>query len=324
MQDFTYVRAADPAQAASALTAGTARIIAGGTDILPLMKDDLATPGTLIDISRWREGREIRTTQEGIEIGALVKLSEIGSNPDILEKWAALASACRLSAAPQLRNMSTIGGNLLQATRCWYFRGPHDCWLKGGERCYARNGENELHSIFLNTPEQSMCVSAHPSDPAVALLALDAAVRYTTPHGSEEVPLSKFFRLPTSDRRAMVNMPSDAVVTAITLPAFGGKSLYRKAMSRATWTFALASLALAIRVENGAIVDARVAVGGVAPIPMRVKSVEQYMLGKLSGSLDKGELRRMVVADANPLSQNGYKVKLLEGLFTEGLAGLNG
>ena len=187
MRDFTYIQASNPAEATAGLS-GESRIIAGGTDILPLMKDDLATPSTLIDISRWREGREIRSTDSGLEIGALVTLSEIASHHEIQVRYTALAEACRLSAAPQLRNMGTIGGNLLQATRCWYYRGPYYCWLKGGERCYARHGENELHSIFLTSPDESVCVSAHPSDPAVALLAFDATVRYTTPGAARRCP----------------------------------------------------------------------------------------------------------------------------------------
>ena len=164
MRDFTYIQASNPAEATAALTAQS-RIIAGGTDILPLMKDDLAAPDTLIDISQWREGREIRSTDTGLELGALVTLSEIASHHEIQARYTALAEACRLSASPQLRNMGSIGGNLLQATRCWYYRGPYDCWLKGGDRCYARHGENELHSIFLTSPDESVCVSAHPWTP---------------------------------------------------------------------------------------------------------------------------------------------------------------
>jgi xanthine dehydrogenase YagS FAD-binding subunit len=322
MRDFTYVRTSNPAEATAALSGDTGRIIAGGTDILPLMKDELAAPDTLIDISQWREGREIRSSDSGLDLGALVTLSEIASHHEIQVRYTALAEACRLSAAPQLRNMGTIGGNLLQATRCWYYRGPYYCWLKGGDRCYARQGENELHSILLTSPDESVCVSAHPSDPAVALLALDANVRYTTPGGSAEVPLSRFYRLPTSDRRTMIDIPHDAVITGVSIPAFPGKSLYRKAMSRATWTFALASVALAIRTGGDTIAEVRVAVGGVAPVPVRMTGVEQQILGKLPWDLDSDELSRALVQDARPLSQNGYKVTVLEGLFREALTAL--
>ena len=200
----------------------------------------------LVDISRWREGREICASEHGVQIGALATLSDIASNPLIATEYAALAEACKLSAAPQLRNMGTIGGNLLQATRCWYFRGPYNCWLKGGDHCYARDGENELHSIFHTSPKESMCVSASPSDPATALLALNASVSYRTSSGTFDVPLDSFYRLPTADNRNTVSLPSNAIITSINLPSFSGKSLYRTVMSRATWTFALAGVALAV------------------------------------------------------------------------------
>ena len=321
MRDFTYVRASHPAEAASLLD-GNSRIIAGGTDLLPLMKDGIASPGTLIDISPWREGREIRSVEGGLEVGSLVTLSEIAAHPTIRERYVALAEACRVSASPQLRNMGTIGGNLLQATRCWYYRGPFDCWLKGGEQCYARGGENELHSIFLTSPEESVCVSAHPSDPATALLALDASIAFRTTSGVSEIPIARFYRLPTADRRTMVGSPQDAIITGITLPASVGTSLYRTVMSRATWTFGLASVALAISTEGDVITVARVALGGVAPIPIRVTSVEEQMQGKLLADLDAEDLSRTLVRDARPPSQNGYKVALLAGIFKEALVGL--
>ncbi len=317
MRNFSYLSADDPWQAASLLRNGDARIIAGGTELLPLMKDDLASPDTLVDISRWREGREIKATDQGIEIGALATLSEVASHPVIRDKYTALADSCRLSAAPQLRNMGTLGGNLLQVPRCWYYRGPFNCWLKGGERCFARGGENELHAIFNTEPERSVCVSVHPSDPAVALLALEATVQYYTPEGAMEVPIGKFYRFPTPDRRTMIDIPESAIITSMRLPAFTGKSLYRKAMSRATWTFALAGLALAMQFDGDTIVEARVALGGVAVTPIRVASVEERLRGTSISSISRDELSALMVEDARPLSQNGYKVSLLQGLFSE-------
>src|SRR5207237_577033 len=162
-----------------------------------------------------------------------------------------LADASRSAATPQLRNMGTIGGNLLQQTRCWYYRGPFDCWLKGGETCYARKGDNELHSIFMSDPSVSPCVSANPSDPAAALLAL-------------------------------------------------------------------AGVALFVEMDSERIVQARVALSGVAPIPMRVPSVEQLLLDK-GTSADVDELSDLLVAEARPLEHNAYKVALLRGLFKKAL-----
>ncbi|MEP6776784.1 MAG: xanthine dehydrogenase family protein subunit M [Chloroflexota bacterium] len=317
MNRFEYARASSPEEATALLADETSRIIAGGTDLLPLMKESIISPARLVDISPWLEGRAIVQNTEQLEIGALVTLSEIARNEEIRTQYTALADACGLAAAPQLRNMGTIGGNLLQATRCAYFRGPYDCWLKGGDICFAREGENEQHSIFLTSPAQSMCVSAHPSDPATALLALGARVRYQTASAEVEVDLSDFYRLPTEGQRSITSMPRDAVITGVVLPAKPTKSLYRKAMARATWSFALAGIGMSIKLEQGAIAEARVALGGVAPIPVRANEVEQAMLGHKPGELAVGDLAHLLVRDARPLSQNGYKVQLLMGLFKQ-------
>jgi xanthine dehydrogenase YagS FAD-binding subunit len=281
------------------------------------MKEGIVKPAQLVDISLWADGSEIRQLGEETEIGARVTLSELARNPKIVENYTALADACRLAAAPQLRNMGTIGGNLLQATRCAYFRGPYDCWLKGGEQCFARSGENEQHSIFLTAPDQSKCVSAHPSDPAAALLALDARVRYQTVAGVSEVALADFYGLPTDEHRSMVAIPPDAVITSVLLPTAPTRSIYRKAMPRATWSFALAGVALALELDGGNIVGVRLALSGVAPIPIRVEPVEQAMRGQSMAELHDDELARLLVQEAQPLTQNGYKVEVLAGLFKE-------
>jgi xanthine dehydrogenase YagS FAD-binding subunit len=322
MNRFAYVRAGSPEEATALLGEETSRIIAGGTDLLPLLKEGIVTPSQLVDISLWLKGREIEHGTEQLAIGALVTLSEIARHAEIRAEYTALADACGLAAAPQLRNMGTIGGNLLQATRCAYFRGPYDCWLKGGETCFAREGENEQHSIFLTSPEQSKCVSAHPSDPATALLALGARVRYRTASGEIEVDLADFYKLPAEGQRRMTSTPQDAVITGVVLPRKPTKSLYRKAMPRATWSFALAGVALAVDLEQGAITVARLALGGVAPIPVRAEAVEQAMLGHAPGQLATDDLAQLLVRDAKPLSQNGYKVQLLVGLFKQVLRDL--
>jgi len=322
MNRFEYTRAGSPDEASGLLADETSRIIAGGTDLLPLMKDGIISPAKLVDISLWLKGREILQGTEHLEIGALVTLSEIARHEEIKMGYTALADACGLAAAPQLRNMGTIGGNLLQATRCSYFRGPYDCWLKGGDTCFAREGENEQHAIFLTSPEQSACVSAHPSDPATALLALGARVRYQTTSGEAEVDLGDFYRLPKEEQRSMTSIPHDAVITAVVLPRKPARSLYRKAMPRATWSFALAGVALAVEIEGGTITEARLALGGVAPIPIRATAVEQAMQGHTPAELRADDLAELLVKDAMPLSRNGYKVQLLKGLFKQVLRDL--
>jgi xanthine dehydrogenase YagS FAD-binding subunit len=217
--------------------------------------------------------------------------------------------------------MGTIGGNLMQQTRCWYYRGPAHCWLKGGETCYARNGENELHAIFMTG--ESPCVSSHPSDPAAALLALGASIRYEKQRGSGETAVQKLYKLPSEGERGYWRLPQGAVITSIVLPALleGSLSLYTKAMSRAAWSFALAGVALCVD-GSGPGAQARVALSGVAPIPVRATDAERYLSEKGLHGVDSGEFGRLVVAKARPLSQNGYKVKLLSGLAGEALRDL--
>src|SRR5947209_5622843 len=183
MNNFAYSRAGSIEEALQSLQAGQTSLLAGGTDLVPLMKDEIASPVAVVDITGWKELSRIEQREDGLHIGALVSLGDIARDSLVAGSYAALAQACNLAATPQLRNMGTIGGNLLQQTRCWYYRGPYNCWLKGGDTCFARGGENELHSIFATAPDQSPCVSAHPSDPAAALLAFDAQVKYRTSSG---------------------------------------------------------------------------------------------------------------------------------------------
>lgn len=319
MRNFAYVKVSTPGEAVQVLDAAAGgRVIAGGTDLLPLAKEEIVAPGALVDISGWTEGNGIREEGGSLVIGALTTLSDIVSNERVRAEFTALADACRVAATPQLRNMGTIGGNLLQQTRCWYYRGPFDCWLKGGEKCFARHGENELHSIFATNA--SPCVSAHPSDPAAALLALDARVRFTTSQGEADMPVEELFALPESSRRSFVTLPDGVVITAIVLPSTpsGTRSTYVKAMARASWGFPLAGVAIALE-GNSVISKARVALSGVAPVPMRAREVETKLEGSAPSDLDYTALADLLVAEAQPLSHNKYKVALLRGVFAEAL-----
>lgn len=319
MNNFGYRVAASIPDALEALESG-ASVLAGGTDLLPLMKDEIVSPLGVVDIGGWLEGNGVKQASDHLVLGATTPLSRIASDPDVKRDLAALAQACSVSASPQLRNMGTIGGNLLQQTRCWYYRGEHQCWLKGGELCYARHGENELHAIFLNSPAESKCVSAHPSDPAVALLALDAVVHGESPAGAFEVPLEQLFALPTDDRRNFVQLPPAALITEIHVPtAPGMRSVYLKSMQRAAWAFAMASVAVVLRLSGDTIAGAHVALGGVAPVPLRALWVESLLVGGTLASLDREAIADALVAPATPLSQNGYKVPLLRDLFLQAL-----
>lgn len=322
MNNFGYTRATTADEAVQALeTDGRAALVAGGTDLIPLMKDRIVNPTFLVDVASLVQGRDVSLGADGLSIGAATTLSELASSKDTQREYSALAEACSLAASPQLRNMGTIGGNLLQQTRCWYYRGEHLCWLKGGDVCYARNGENELHSIFLNAPSESPCVSAHPSDPAVALLALGAVIRGKSPAGEFEKPVDELFALPTDERRNFVELPAGAVITEVLVPPTrGGRSVYLKAMPRALWAFSLAGVAVYVRRDGKRIAEARVALGGVAPIPFRATWIEEALIGSEASTLDADVLADALVARATPLSQNGYKVALLKGFFKNALA----
>ena len=325
MNRFSYVKAGTPAEAVTLLSQyPSARILAGGTDLLPLMKDDLATTGTVIDLSAWKAGAGVEEGPDEVRIGAMASLASIASNPTVRTRFTALADACGLSAAPQLRNMGTIGGNLLQQTRCWYYRGEFNCWLKGGESCYARSGENEQHAIFNTDPGQAKCVTAHPSDPAAALLALDASVEYVTAAGTDRVPAGEFFAPPIDERRSFTTLPGGAVITAIIIdyPTTTFLSAYRKVMPRATWAFALAGVAIALTIRDKKISSSRVALSGVAQVPLRIRAVEDMLAGAKPATLDPAPLAAQLTAAAQPLSMNAYKVDMLQGLFRQTLSEL--
>jgi xanthine dehydrogenase YagS FAD-binding subunit len=325
MRNFGYERVTSPEEAVTVLAGADtrgARLLAGGTDLVPLAKDDIISPDLLVDISGWVEGVGIERGDDSLVIGALTPLSMIAEDLTVRREYTALAEACRLAATPQLRNMGTIGGNLLQQTRCWYYRGPFDCWLKGGDTCYARHGENELHSIF--STSASPCVSAHPSDPAAALLALDARVLFVTSGGEEEIAVEELYALPEQSHRSFNRLPADAVITAVVLPAASSeaRSIYIKAMPRASWAFALAGVAIALEIKGDTITKVRVALSGVSPIPMRVRQVEEVLEGQTLSGVDSDALADVLVANAQPLSHNGYKVALLRGVFSEALEGV--
>ncbi|MDQ3927880.1 MAG: xanthine dehydrogenase family protein subunit M [Chloroflexota bacterium] len=322
MRDFSYIRAASIESAVAALNSDDGvSLVAGGTDLVPLLKDELATPRALVDISGLPGLDYVEEKDGRLHIGAMTTLSRLASHPLISERYTALAQACRLAATPQLRNMSTIAGNLLQQPRCWYYRGEHNCWLKGGEICYARNGENELHAILKNSPGESRCVSVHPSDPAVALLLFDSSVRIRTSEGETELPLLEFYNVPTPERRNGAMLPPGAVITGISLaPADGGRSIYPKAMPRATWAFALVSVGIHTRVSRGRIEDARVALGGAAPVPVRLPDAEALLVRQEISEVDARAFAESVAAAATPLAKNAYKVALLKGLLKQALS----
>jgi xanthine dehydrogenase YagS FAD-binding subunit len=245
--------------------------LAGGTEVVPLLREGLLQANTLVDVSRL-----VPRSIEAGRVGAGATLAELEVDPQVPQ---ALREACRLAASPQLRNMGSIAGNLLQATRCWYWRLDHPCRLHGGDRCHARDGEHREHAIFAN----DYCASAHPSDPAAALLALGATLRTTR----RELPVQELFRLPSADDRRTTTLERGELILEIDVPS-PDASTYLKAMDRKRWAFPLVGVAAARR---GA--ETTVALAGVAPVPWL-----------LEGSVD----------DATPLPGNAYKLELARTL----------
>jgi xanthine dehydrogenase YagS FAD-binding subunit len=269
----------DSAEAAVAALGNGSRALAGGTELVPLLRSGIVAAGTLVDV-RGVIPRGI----DGTQIGAGTTLAELEVDPEIPQ---ALREACRLAASPQLRSMGSIGGNLRQATRCWYWRLKFPCYLHGGDRCHAKAGQHREHAIFGN----ERCASAHPSDPAAALLALGATVRTT----SRELPIADLFRLPTDENRDVVALEPQELVMELDVPR-PEASVYLKAMDRTRYSFALVGVAAA-RFADGV----RLALAGVAPIPWALASPDDF-------------------EHASPLPGTAYKVDLARALVRRALA----
>jgi len=275
------LRPSSAGEAAEALGNGSVAL-AGGTEVVPLLRDGLLRAETLVDVAA-----AVPRGVDGTRIGAGTRLAELETDPQVPQ---VLREACSLAASPQLRSMGTVAGNLLQATRCWYWRLGFDCWLHGGERCLAKDGAHREHAIFGN----EQCASAHPSDLAAALLALDATVRTTR----RELPIAELYRQPSDDDRSTTTLGSDELILELEVPT-PETSTYLKAMDRRKWAFALVGVA-AVRTGGGI----RIALAGVAPTPWTLDT---------AAALD----------DATPLPGTAYKVEIARALVRRALEQLN-
>ena len=266
------------ADEATAALGNGAVALAGGTELVPLLRDGLIRADKLVHLAA-----AVPRGIDGTTIGAGTTLAELEADPQIPQ---ALREACSLAASPQLRSMGTVGGNLLQATRCWYWRLGFDCWLHGGEQCFAKSGAHREHAIFGN----ELCASAHPSDVGAALLALGATVRTT----KRDLPVGDLYRLPTPDDRSTTTLATDELILELDVPA-PGASTYLKAMDRRKWAFPIVGVA-AVRSNSGI----RIGLAGVAPIPWPLDA---------AAALD----------DATPLPGTAYKVEIARALVRRAL-----
>lgn len=315
MNGFEFVAAQSVEDAAELLAnnGGSARIIAGGTDILGELKEGVISPSMLVSVANIAALQGIAVDAEGARIGAAATLADIEAHPHICEGYAALAQAAASVATPQIRNVGTLGGNLCQRPRCWYYRSPlFDCIKKGGEQCFAHDGANKFHAVFGG----AICPAVHPSDTAVALCALDADVVIASVSGERILPIARFFAPPEVDVRHENALRAGEALTAVRIPkrTAGFRSVYLKAKERQAMDFALASVALALDVSGGRIGGARIALGGVAPVPHMAREAASALDGCRVSDVDADRIGRIAVQDAKPLSDNGYKVRLAAGL----------
>ncbi|RBQ15457.1 xanthine dehydrogenase family protein subunit M [Spongiactinospora rosea] len=324
MDDFAYTRPDRP-QAAVALAARPgARFVAGGTDLLNLMKDGAEHHDHLIDINALPLSG-VREVEGRIEIGALSRMSDVAVHPAVREGLPVLAQALLAGASPQIRNMASMGGNLLQRTRCWYFRDAAlPCNKRSpGSGCPAIKGENRRHAIVGGSEH---CIAVHPSDLAVALTALGATVHTLSPRGARSIPMAGFYLPPGDTPHRETVLGQGELITRIEVPVtpLARGSRYLKLRDRATFEFALVSVAALVRTEGGVVREAGLAFGGIAPRPWRPAAVEKALVGR---PLDAAAIKAAgaaLVRDAVPREHNAFKVALVQRALAEVLGEFGG
>jgi xanthine dehydrogenase YagS FAD-binding subunit len=324
MVPFRYERARDVADVVAAVSRDpSAEFLAGGTDMLQLLKDDVRRPSRIIDVTRLPDLARIESDGQGLRFGALVKMSDAADHPEVRANYPVIAEALLASASPQIRNMATIGGNLLQRTRCVYFRDHGTACNKreAGSGCAALYGENRLHAVL---GVSDHCIATHASDLAVALVALDAVVVTARAGGGRRIPLEEFHLLPgETPERETVLEPGELIVAVEVPPlAFAPRSHYFKVRDRASFEFALTAAAVAADIEEGVVRDVRIALGGVGTKPWRARAAEKALIGQKA---DKAAFERVApeaLAGAKPAEQNGFKIPLAQRTLVRALSHL--
>lgn len=318
LPDFSYIRVKTVKEAIDHLGGPGTRIHGGGTDLLGCLRDEIFPADKLVSLQGIDTLGGIRETPDGgLRLGALATIADIADSPLVRGKYPGLSRAAREVASPQLRRQGTIGGNLCQKPRCWYYRGEFHCLRKGGDRCFAVIGENQFHCILGGYK----CFIVHPSDPAPMLLALKADVRIEGPDGAGTAPLESFHVSPRDNPGKETILGPREVVTEILIPApeKGLKTSYRKIRTRQSWDFSIAGVALALTLDGKRVTGGRVCFSGVAPVPWRAREVEEVIHGKELTAETISQATRAAVAEARPLKKNAYKVPLLKAVLQEEL-----
>lgn len=319
--DLLQPSSAADAQRLMAAAGDDGWVMAGGMDSFDWLKDRIKKPKVLVDLSGVDELRGVRTSGDGVEIGAMTTLTEVANHPEIKKNYGLLADAVSLVASPQIRNQGTLGGNVSQDVRCWYYRGGWPCYRAGGDTCYADTpvGRNREHAIFGG----DRCIAVHPSDSVPALIALDAKFVVQGTKGQRTIDAEDFFVGPTDEiTRINVLQPGD-LLTAIRIPSTyaGARFYFEKVRDRNVWDFPLMNVASAVKLSGGNISDIRIAVNAVSPRPMRLRNVETAVQGKPANAATGEMAGNLAVQGAKPLQFNAYKIPLMRNLVKRAIVG---
>ncbi len=319
MKAFELHHPTTVADASKLLAEPSTSAMGGGRDLLGLMKDYIVSPDRVVDLKKIRGLDKIEyDARKGLHLGALVTITDVEEHPDIRKHFPVLAEAAGSVASLQIRNVGTVGGNVCQRPRCWYFRNEHaKCLKKGGDRCFAAGdeSENKYHAIFGQGP----CHIVHPSDLAPALACLDATIIVAGTGGERRIPIAEFYVLPENGgiTHETVLKPGD-IVTGVDIPAssHAARSVYLKCKERESFDWALSSVAMALTIDGTTIRDAHVVLGGVAPVPWRASAAEAALKGKsIASAADIDAAALAATKGSEPLAQNGYKIALTQALF---------
>jgi xanthine dehydrogenase YagS FAD-binding subunit len=308
LKAFAYVTATNEKEAVAALTGATrGRLLpmAGGMDLLGMMKDYIVSPERVVSIKSLDQ--TIASAGGGVRIGAAVKIADLAEHAEVKKLYPALVTAAEGVGTPQIRNMGTVGGNICQRPRCWYFRNEEfNCLKKGGSRCFAVEGENQYHAIFGDGP----CHIVHPSSLAVPVLAYGGRFRVVGPNGAREIDAGQFFQLPNANLYGETVLQPDEIVTHVLLPAPGQRSAAYEVRFKQSHDWPLAAAAVNLVMSGSSIKSARIVMGAVAPIPWRVPAAERVLAGKTITEAVAVEAANAAVAGARPMSGNAYKIQI--------------
>jgi xanthine dehydrogenase YagS FAD-binding subunit len=312
MRPFELTNAATVNEAVSQLAPGIV-IKAGGVDLLDLMKDGLIAPRRLVNLRTVPGLDQVREGKDELLVGPLVTLAQLAADALVQKRYPALAEACTHAATPQIRNLATIGGNLAQRPRCWYFRSTaHHCKKKGGDLCFAQAGENQLHAIFAN----GTCAVVHPSSPATALVAYRARVTLTGGHGERTVELEKFFTLPDKDPTRENVLAPDEIITQISLPATtaGTRAAYHKQVEKESFDWPMADVAVVLELDGKRCKKASIVLGAAAPVPWRAAAAEAVLAGRTVDERAAEAAANAALEGARPLDKNRYKIPVFKAV----------